>query len=102
MWLDSVTSFSYKFAFVLQMFQLSFLLQVVENNASTEYVLTGKTITPMGQILRSGEVKNDFIMMKGYYMGPKNRAITLLCKVFDLFMLMKCAVADDDNNLEPI
>jgi len=59
MWLDSVTSFSYKFAFVLQVFQLSFLLQVVENNTSTEYVLTEKTITPMGYILRSGEVKND-------------------------------------------
>jgi hypothetical protein len=39
-------------------------LQVVENNVSTEYVLTEKTITPMGQILRSGEVKNDFIRIK--------------------------------------
>ena len=46
MWLDSVTSFSYKFAFVLQVFQLSFLLQVVKNNATTEYDLTEKTITP--------------------------------------------------------
>jgi hypothetical protein len=87
MWLDSVTSFSYKFAFVLQVFQLSFLLQVVKNNASTEYDLTEKTIT---------------FRVLGDYMGPKNRAITLLCKVFDLFMLMKCVVAADDNNLEPI
>lgn len=50
---------------------------MVKNNASTEYDLTEKTITPMGGFPHYGEVNNDFIMIKGCCMGPKKRVITL-------------------------
>ena len=52
-------------------------MQVVKNNASTEYDLTEKTITPMGGFPHYGEVNNDFVMIKGCCMGPKKRVITL-------------------------
>ena len=51
--------------------------QVVKNNASTEYDLTEKTITPMGGFPHYGEVNNDFVMLKGCVMGPKKRVITM-------------------------
>ncbi|OAD54919.1 60S ribosomal protein L3 [Eufriesea mexicana] len=51
--------------------------KIVKNNASTEYDLTEKTITPMGGFPHYGEVNNDFIMIKGCCMGPKKRVITL-------------------------
>lgn len=56
---------------------LCILLQIIKNNASTEYDLTEKTITPMGGFPHYGEVNNDFIMIKGCCMGPKKRVITL-------------------------
>lgn len=49
----------------------------MKNNASTEYDLTDKSITPMGGFPHYGEVNNDFIMIKGCCMGPKKRVITL-------------------------
>lgn len=49
----------------------------MKNNASTDYDLTEKTITPMGGFPHYGEVNNDFIMIKGCCMGPKKRVITL-------------------------
>ena len=55
--------------------------QVVKNNASTEYDLTEKTITPMGGFPHYGEVNNDFVMLKGCVMGSKKRVITM-CKVW--------------------
>lgn len=51
--------------------------KVVRNNASTEYDLTEKTITPMGGFPHYGEVNNDFIMIKGCCVGTKKRVITL-------------------------
>jgi len=51
--------------------------KVVKNNASTDYDLTEKTITPMGGFPHYGEVNNDFVMIKGCCMGPKKRVITL-------------------------
>jgi len=51
--------------------------KVIKNNASTEYDLTEKTITPMGGFPHYGEVNNDFIMIKGCCVGPKKRVITL-------------------------
>ncbi|CAD5125094.1 DgyrCDS13335 [Dimorphilus gyrociliatus] len=51
--------------------------KVVRNNASTEYDITEKTITPMGGFPHYGEVNQDFIMLKGCCMGPKKRVITL-------------------------
>lgn len=51
--------------------------KIVKNNASTEYDLTEKTVTPMGGFPHYGEVNNDFIMIKGCCVGPKKRVITL-------------------------
>lgn len=51
--------------------------KVVKNNASTEYDITDKTITPMGGFPHYGEVRNDFIMVKGCVVGPKKRVLTL-------------------------
>merc|ERR1712228_257461 len=50
---------------------------IVKNNASTEYDITDKSITPMGGFPHYGEVKNDFVMVKGCVVGPKKRVLTL-------------------------
>jgi len=49
----------------------------VHNNASTEFDLTQKSITPMGGFPRYGEVKEDYLMIKGSIGGPAKRVITL-------------------------
>ena len=51
--------------------------KVIKNNASTEYDLTDKSITPMGGFPHYGEVNNDFVMLKGCCIGSKKRVITL-------------------------
>lgn len=51
--------------------------KTIKNNASTEYDMTDKTITPMGGFPHYGEVNQDFVMLKGCIMGPKKRVITL-------------------------
>merc|ERR1711909_189640 len=51
--------------------------KVVKNNASTDYDLTEKSITPMGGFPHYGEVNNDFVMIKGCCMGTKKRPIVL-------------------------
>ncbi|OAF70796.1 hypothetical protein A3Q56_01487 [Intoshia linei] len=47
------------------------------NNASTEFDLTEKSITPMGGFPHYGVVKNDFILLKGCTMGCRKRVLTL-------------------------
>ena len=67
--------------------------KVVKNNASTEYDITDKSITPMGGFPHYGEVRNDFVMVKGCVMGPKKRVLTLrkvkaeLFSVFSIYWL---------------
>jgi len=51
--------------------------KVIKNNASTDYDLTEKTITPVGGFPHYGEVNNDFLMIRGCCMGPKKRVLTL-------------------------
>merc|ERR1711881_699580 len=51
--------------------------KVVKNNASTDYDLTEKSITPMGGFPHYGEVNEDFVMIKGAVPGPKKRCLTL-------------------------
>merc|ERR1719219_774419 len=51
--------------------------KLIKNNASTEYDLADKSINPMGGFPHYGEVKQDFIMIKGCCIGPKKRGITL-------------------------
>ncbi|EQB62242.1 60s ribosomal protein l3 [Vairimorpha apis BRL 01] len=46
-------------------------------NIKTEFDLTEKTITPMGGFPHYGQVRNDFIMLKGAIIGPSKRVITL-------------------------
>ena len=47
------------------------------NNASTEFDLTEKNITPMGGFPHYGEVNEDFLMIKGCVVGTRKRVITL-------------------------
>jgi len=46
-------------------------------NASSEFDLTKKNITPMGGFVRYGVVKQDYVMIKGTCIGPRKRPITL-------------------------
>merc|ERR1712242_505859 len=48
-----------------------------EYNARTATDLTDKHITPMGGFVRYGEVKQDFVMIKGSCPGLVKRPITL-------------------------
>jgi len=45
--------------------------KLVKNNAATEYDIADKSINPMGGFPHYGEVKQDFIMIKGCCIGPK-------------------------------
>lgn len=51
--------------------------KMVTNNAWTEADPTDKSITPLGGFPHYGEVKNDFVMLKGSTVGVKRRVITL-------------------------
>ncbi|XP_059093493.1 large ribosomal subunit protein uL3-like [Tigriopus californicus] len=51
--------------------------KLIKNNASTDYDLADKSINPMGGFPHYGEVKQDFIMIKGCCIGPKKRVLTL-------------------------
>merc|ERR1712240_863492 len=51
--------------------------KLVKNNAATDYDLADKSITPMGGFPHYGEVKQDFLMIKGCCIGPKKRVLTL-------------------------
>merc|ERR1711962_1472527 len=51
--------------------------KLTKNNAATDYDISDKSINPMGGFPNYGEVKNDFLMLKGCIMGPKKRVITL-------------------------
>ncbi|QSZ33219.1 hypothetical protein DSL72_002807 [Monilinia vaccinii-corymbosi] len=52
------------------------------NNAATEFDVSKKAITPMGGFVRYGEVKNDYIMLKGSVPGVKKRVMTLRKSMF--------------------
>lgn len=51
-------------------------------NATTEFDLTEKPITPMGGFPHYGVVDEDFLMIKGSVAGPKKRIITFRKSVF--------------------
>jgi len=48
-----------------------------KKNASTEFDLTEKTITPMGGFPHYGTVREDYVMIKGAIVGAKKRIVTL-------------------------
>jgi len=51
--------------------------KVNKNNASTEADRTDKSINPVGGFPHYGEVKNDFLVIKGSCMGGRKRPIVL-------------------------
>jgi len=51
--------------------------QTDKNNGSTASDLTQKSINPLGGFPHYGEVKNDFIMIKGSCMGVRKRPIVM-------------------------
>jgi len=51
--------------------------KLIKNNAATDYDIADKSINPMGGFPHYGEVKQDFIMLKGCCIGPKKRVLTL-------------------------
>jgi len=51
--------------------------KVIKNNASTEYDLTEKSITPMGGFPHYGVVNQDWLMVKGCVPGVRKRVVTL-------------------------
>ncbi len=54
-----------------------------KNNAYCENDLTEKNITPMGGFPHYGEVKHDFVMVRGSVMGPRKKAITMRKAIFE-------------------
>jgi len=46
-------------------------------SASTNNDLTEKSITPLGGFPHYGQVKNDFILIKGCCVGTKKRVVVL-------------------------
>ncbi|GAM84557.1 hypothetical protein ANO11243_025530 [Dothideomycetidae sp. 11243] len=53
-----------------------------EGNASTEFDVSKKKITPMGGFVRYGYVHNDFVLLKGSIPGVKKRVMTLRKTMF--------------------
>jgi large subunit ribosomal protein L3e len=51
--------------------------KLVTNNASTDFDLTEKSITPLGGFPHYGEVKSDFLIVKGCTVGVTKRPLTL-------------------------
>merc|ERR1711965_120330 len=51
--------------------------KITANNATTEFDLTVKGITPLGGFPHYGEVLEDYIMLRGAVTGVKRRLITL-------------------------
>merc|ERR1711981_118362 len=51
--------------------------KTIKNNAATASDLTDKSINPVGGFPHYGEVKNDFLMIKGSCMGVRKRPIVL-------------------------
>jgi len=52
------------------------------HRASTKYDVTDRSITPMGGFPRYGNVKEDFIMLKGSVPGPVRRTLTIRQSLF--------------------
>jgi len=51
-------------------------------SATTSFDLTEKPITPMGGFSNYGDIREDFIMLKGSIPGPSRRIVTLRKPVF--------------------
>lgn len=54
----------------------------VTNNATTDADAVEKNITPMGGFPHYGEVKEDFVLLKGGVIGSRKRPVTLRKSIF--------------------
>jgi len=54
-----------------------------ENNATTEFDLTEKSITPIGGFPHYGQVREDYMLIKGCVVGPRKRVVTLRKSLFE-------------------
>jgi len=54
-----------------------------ENNATTEFDLTEKSITPLGGFPHYGQVREDYMLVKGCVVGPRKRVVTLRKSLFE-------------------
>jgi len=52
------------------------------NNATTSFDLTEKSITPVGGFPHYGQVREDYMLLKGNIIGAKKRVITLRKSLF--------------------
>ena len=66
----------------------------MKNNAATEFDPTEKTVTPLGGFPHYGDVRNDFIMIRGCCVGPRKRVITLRKVTFHTAKKKKNEVAN--------
>merc|ERR1711934_1150466 len=64
--------------------------KVIKNNAATEFDPTEKTITPVGGFPHYGDVRNDYIMIRGCIVGPRKRVITLRKSLMTSFRRRLC------------
>jgi len=51
--------------------------KLIQNNGATDYDLADKSINPMGGFPGYGQVKQDFLMIKGACLGPRRQILTL-------------------------
>jgi len=54
-----------------------------ENNATTEFDLTEKSINPVGGWPHYGLVREDYLVLKGCVIGPRKRVLTLRKALFE-------------------
>merc|ERR1712196_233977 len=55
----------------------------VENNATTEFDLTEKNINPVGGFPHYGQIREDYMLLKGNIVGPVKRVVTLRKSLFE-------------------
>uniref|UniRef100_A0A7S3B0E3 60S ribosomal protein L3 n=1 Tax=Haptolina ericina TaxID=156174 RepID=A0A7S3B0E3_9EUKA len=53
------------------------------HNGSTDFDLTEKSINPVGGFPHYGQIREDFLMLKGCIIGPKKRVTTLRKSLFE-------------------
>jgi len=53
------------------------------HNGSTDFDLTEKSINPVGGFPHYGQIREDFLMLKGCIIGPKKRITTLRKSLFE-------------------
>merc|ERR1712108_86729 len=66
---------------------------IAESGMSSDLLLrvaTDKTITPLGGFPHYGDVRNDYLMIRGAIVGPRKRIITLRKSLLTSFRRRLC------------